>query len=99
MFKENLKKKTDTRTITGKQNGLLQFGVRKCSHLPQWFGKRPKWKRLQAFFGLLPPQYGKCYNLPLNPRIYPFSGFYSNIYSGFSLLTEVQTYQQQLRST
>ena len=45
--------------ITAKQNGLLPIGVGKCQHLPKWFGKSPKWKRLQAFFGLLPPHYGK----------------------------------------
>jgi hypothetical protein len=58
-LKNNLKK-TNTRTITVKQNGLLPIGDGKCCHLPQWFGKSPKWKRLQAFFGLLPPHYGKC---------------------------------------
>ena len=45
--------------ITAKQNGLLPIGVGKCQHLPKWFGKSPKWKRLQAHFGLLPPHYGK----------------------------------------
>jgi hypothetical protein len=61
MFKESLKiKKTDPRTITVKQNGILPIGVGKCCHLPQWFCKATKWKRLQAFFGLLPPHYGKC---------------------------------------
>jgi hypothetical protein len=40
--------------------GLLPTGVRKCQHLPNWFGKSPKWKRLQALFLLLPPHYGKC---------------------------------------
>jgi hypothetical protein len=40
--------------------GLLPTGVGKCKHLPKWFGKSPKWKRLQAFFGLLPPHCGKC---------------------------------------
>jgi hypothetical protein len=45
--------------ITAKQNGLLPIGVGKCQHLPTWFGKNPKWKRFQAFFGLLPPHYVK----------------------------------------
>jgi len=45
--------------ITAKQNGLLPTGVGKYQHLPKWFVKSPKWKRLQAFFGLLPPHYGK----------------------------------------
>jgi len=46
--------------MTAKQNGLLPIGVSKCQHLLTWFGKSPKWKRFQAFFGLLPPHYGKC---------------------------------------
>jgi hypothetical protein len=62
MFIECLKVTTHTLTsaITAKQNGLLPTGVGKCQHLPKWFGKSPKWKRLQAFFGLLPPHCGKC---------------------------------------
>jgi len=40
--------------------GLLPIGVGKCQHLPKWFGKSPKWKRSQAFFGLLPPHSGTC---------------------------------------
>jgi hypothetical protein len=46
--------------ITANQNGLLPTGVGKCQHLPKWFGKSPKWKRLQTFSGLLPLHYGKC---------------------------------------
>jgi hypothetical protein len=30
--------------------GLLPTGVGKFQHLPKWFGKSPKLKRLQAFF-------------------------------------------------
>jgi hypothetical protein len=65
MFKEKLKikKKTDAHlksTITIKQNALLPICSGKCSHLPKLFGKSPKLKRLQEFFGLLPPHYGKC---------------------------------------
>jgi len=47
-------------TITAKQNRLLPNHVGKWQHLPTWFGKNPKLKRFQAFFGLLPPHYGKC---------------------------------------
>jgi hypothetical protein len=32
------------------------MGVGKCQHLPKWFAKSPKWKRLEAFFELLPTQ-------------------------------------------
>jgi len=47
--------------------GPLPIGVGKCWHLPTgkcWhlptpIGKSPKWKRLQALFGLLPPHYGE----------------------------------------
>ena len=46
--------------ITTKQNEILPIRVGKRQHLPAWFGKSPKWKRLQTFFGLLPPHYGKC---------------------------------------
>jgi hypothetical protein len=64
--------------MTVKQSGILPIGASECCHLPQWFGKSPKWKRLQAFFGLLPPHYGKCWDLPVKPWIYQSSGFYSN---------------------
>jgi hypothetical protein len=47
-------------TITAKQNGLLPTGIGECQHLPKWPGRGPKWKRLQAFFGLLSPHCGKC---------------------------------------
>jgi len=47
--------------MIAKQNGLLPIHVGKCQHLPTWFGKSPKWKRFQAFFGLLPPHYGRIY--------------------------------------
>jgi hypothetical protein len=60
---KNLKKQAHPhlkRTITVKQNGFLPIGAGKCCHLPKWFGKSPKWKPLQAFFGLLPPHYCKC---------------------------------------
>jgi len=33
--------------------GLLPIGVGKCQHLLKWFGKSPKWKRSQAFFGMV----------------------------------------------
>jgi hypothetical protein len=46
--------------ITAKQNVLLPTGAGKSCHLPKWFVKSPKWKRLQAFFRLLSPHYGKC---------------------------------------
>jgi hypothetical protein len=36
--------------------GLLPIGVGKCQ---KWFGKNPKWKRLQAFFFFFLPHYGK----------------------------------------
>jgi len=39
---------------------ILPIGVGKCQHLPKRFGENPKWKRLQAFFALLPSHYGKC---------------------------------------
>jgi len=45
--------------MTAKQNELLPIGVGKCQRLPTWLGKSPKWKRFQAFCGLLPPHYGK----------------------------------------
>jgi hypothetical protein len=45
--------------MTAKQNGLLPVAVGKWQRLPTWFGKSPKWKRFEAFFGLLPPHYGK----------------------------------------
>jgi hypothetical protein len=48
------------RKVYWHKNKLLPIGVGKCHHLPKWFGKGLKWKRLQAFFGILPPQYGKC---------------------------------------
>jgi hypothetical protein len=47
-------------TVTVKQNWLLPIGAGKFCHLPQWFVKSQKWKRLQAFFRLLPSHYGKC---------------------------------------
>jgi hypothetical protein len=55
MFKEYLKIKKNTHallesTITVKQTGFLPIGVGKRCHLPKWFGKSPKWNRLQAFF-------------------------------------------------
>jgi hypothetical protein len=62
MFNERLKVIQHTclqSTITAKQNGLLPTGVGKCQHLPKWFVKGLKWKCLQAFFRLLPPQCGK----------------------------------------
>jgi hypothetical protein len=37
-------------TITAKQNVLLPTGVGKRQHLQIWFGKSPKWMRLQDFF-------------------------------------------------
>jgi len=45
--------------MTAKQNGLLPVAVGKWQRLPTWFGKSPKWKRFEAFFGLLPHHYGK----------------------------------------
>jgi hypothetical protein len=62
MFNECLKVTTHTLTKHNRsqQIGLLPKGVGKCQHLLKWFGKIPKWKRLQAFFGLPPPHCGKC---------------------------------------
>jgi hypothetical protein len=33
-----------------------------------------------SFFGILPPHCGKCWDVPVKPRIYKSSGIYSNIY-------------------
>jgi hypothetical protein len=62
MFNEYLKAKTHTLTKHNRSQTKRTF-TNRCRRMPafrKWFGKSPKWKRLQAFFGLLPPHYGKC---------------------------------------